>query len=137
MQFLSTIAKLERLQLINNELNTLYGSELSPEGKAIDKLIEKNWLTTTRKCGGEVTQKELHLTLLSMVKEWKDTSGEQSPRHQVEEGINHGDDYKRVVLRNQDTGEIFETIVQNYSHSKAKQYDDKKEKTGHRVAFAW
>lgn len=135
MQFTTALNKLERLQLVNQEINTLYGSTLSPEGKAIDKLIEKNWLTVTKNLGGEVTQKELHLTLMCMVHEGKDTSDKQSPRHCMEEGMNYGDDYKRVVMRNQDTGEIFETIVQNYSQSKAKQYDDKKEKHSKRQVF--
>lgn len=135
MQFTTALNKLERLQLVNQEINTLYGSTLSPEGKAIDKLIEKNRLTVTKNLGGEVTQKELHLTLMSMVHEGKDTSDKQSPWHCMEEGMNYGDDYKRVVMRNQDTGEIFETIVQNYSQSKAKQYDDKKEKHSKRQVF--
>lgn len=65
-------------------------------------MIDKNLSKACKLLGGTPTQKELHHTLCDMRKQTHDTK-EQSPWHVMEEGENVGDNYKRVILRNQDT----------------------------------
>jgi hypothetical protein len=70
----TTLNRLNILQDINNIINNPYGSTLTKEGQAIDKLINENINTVMHsKSTLEPTQKELHFTLMDIQHQLKAT----------------------------------------------------------------
>ena len=84
----------------------------------------------------EPTQKELHFTLMDIRKQLQED--EASQWHTVDTNENTLNDYQRITLRNQKTGESFETTVSNYSRSwqKAKYEKTAKPRSNFRAVAA-
>lgn len=123
----STLQRLNALNEINTELNTIYGSTLSKDGQQIANMIATNIDTVMHsKSTLEPTKKELHFTLMDIKKQLQEDDSSQW--YMVDSNENTLNDYQRITLRNQKTGESFETTIQNYSRSwqKAKYEPTKK-----------
>ena len=133
----ATLQRLNALQDVNNTINNPYGSTLNKEWQEIEKLINQNIDTVMRsKSMLEPTQKELHLTLMDIRKQLQED--EASQWHTVDTNENTLNDYQRITLRNQKTGESFETTVSNYSRSwqKAKYEKTAKPRSNFRAVAA-
>lgn len=118
----STLQRLNALNEINEAINNPYGSTLTKEWNEIKAMIEKNIDTVLHSKSNIVpTKKELHYTLMDIIKQLQDWyEWQPSDWYMVDSHENTLNDYQRVTLRNQKTGESFETTTSNYSRSRQK-----------------
>ena len=115
------------LQDLNREINrNAYTGELTADGQAIEMLCEINLNSTQRSlCKADKTP-DMRLLSLEIANEARE---EHKQIYCIDEEVCAMNNYKRLIRRNQLTGDTREQVVQNYNRTTAYDYDEDRRET--------